>query len=349
MTIKLRDRFTNRFYRKGRQRFGKVGKLDARRERRLYITQFTRVTAFQEITDFLRRRIVSFAAQFISVSFQFTLQTNARQRIAWVILLRRNAHHNGAVSVTFGTRILAHTVGDNAPFFRRCCHHCTARTHTEAVHGAAIFTMVYQFVVCRAQNRVPRTGSKARFINHGLLVLNTKTDRERLGFHVYTAIVQHLKGITRTVADREHHVTRLDLFAVGECHAGDLPILTMNVINAGTKANFTAQFDDFCAHFFNHGHQFKGADVRLTHIQNLFWRARFNKLGDHFTAIEVRIFHLTVQLTIGKRTGTAFTKLHVRFGIQSTLTPKAEGIFGTLTHLFAALNDDRVKTHLRQH
>ncbi|CRZ47122.1 Uncharacterised protein [Vibrio cholerae] len=147
MTIKLRDRFTNRFYRKGRQRFGKVGKLDSRSERRLYIAQFTWVTAFQEITDFLRGRIVSFTAQFIGVGFQFTLQTNARQRIAWVILLRRNAHYNRAVGVTLSTRILAHAVGDNAPFFRRCCHHCTARTHTEAVHGAAVFTMVYQFVI----------------------------------------------------------------------------------------------------------------------------------------------------------------------------------------------------------
>ncbi|CRZ47118.1 Uncharacterised protein [Vibrio cholerae] len=180
-------------------------------------------------------------------------------------------------------------------------------------------------------------------------MLNTKTDRERLGFHVHTTRMQHLKGITRTVADREHHVTRLDLFAVGEYHAGDLAILHVDIVNAGAKANFAAQFDDFRAHFFNHGHQFKGTDVRLTHIQNFFWRARFDKFGDHFAAVEVGIFHLAVQFSIRKRTGTAFTKLHVRFGIQSTLTPKAEGIFGTLTHLFAALNDDRVKPHLRQH
>ena len=61
-----------------------------------------------------------------------------------------------------------------------------------------------------------------------------------------------------------------------------------------------------------------------------------------------RVFDLAPQLAVRKRTRAAFAKLHVRLGVQHAFSPQAPGVFGALTNLLAALQNDRLKTHLRQ-
>ena len=46
-------------------------------------------------------------------------------------------------------------------------------------------------------------------------MLNAKTNRERLGFNVYAFVVQHLEGITGTVANRQHNMAAVQLLAAG--------------------------------------------------------------------------------------------------------------------------------------
>jgi hypothetical protein len=52
-----------------------------------------------------------------------------------------------------------------------------------------------------------------RQVDQRLRVLDAEADRERLGFDVDAALVQHLEGVARAVADGQHHVVGDDLLA----------------------------------------------------------------------------------------------------------------------------------------
>ena len=86
----------------------------------------------------------------------------------------------------------------------------------------------------------------------------------------------------------------------------------------------------------------------LGNVQNFFRGAGLDKLMQHFTTIKLRIFNLAPQFAIGKGTCTALPKLHIGFWVQGVFAPQAPGILGTLPHCFSALEDNRLKAHLRQ-
>ena len=66
---------------------------------------------------------------------------------------------------------------------------------------------------CEAAHAAARMGAKTRLVDDALRVLNAVTNRERLGLHVDTTLVQHREGVTRAVTQRQHHVIGLDLLA----------------------------------------------------------------------------------------------------------------------------------------
>ena len=138
------------------------------------------------------------------------------------IVLGRDAHHDAGVGVALVARILAHAVGDHASGLGRRRHHRAAGTHAEAVHRAAVFRVVHQFVVGRAEQRIAGVRPEPRTVDQRLRVLDAKADGKRLGFHVDAARVQHLEGIACAVAEREDDMMAAERLAAGERHAADL-------------------------------------------------------------------------------------------------------------------------------
>ena len=138
------------------------------------------------------------------------------------VVLRRDADHDAGIGVALVARILAHAVGHHALRLRGGGHHGAAGTHAEAVDRAAVLRVVHQLVVGRAEDRVAGVGAEARAVDHALRMLDAEADRERLGLHEHAAPVQHLEGVARAVAEREHHVVGAQLLARGERHAADV-------------------------------------------------------------------------------------------------------------------------------
>ena len=73
---------------------------------------------------------------------------------------------------------------------------------------------------------------------------------------------------------------------------------------------------------------------------------RLDELGQHLAAEEARVLDLAVELAIGERAGAAFAELDVGFGIEHASAPEAPGVFRSLAHDLAALQQDRGEAHL---
>ena len=65
---------------------------------------------------------------------------------------------------------------------------------------------MHQLVIGRAQQRVAGIGAEAAAVDQRLRMLDAKADGKRLGFDVDAALVQHLEGVARAVADGQHHM-----------------------------------------------------------------------------------------------------------------------------------------------
>ncbi|MNV38859.1 hypothetical protein D3C71_1304220 [compost metagenome] len=161
--------------------------------------------------------------------------------------------------------------------------------------------------------------------------------------------MKHLEGVARAVADSQHDVVGLDMFAVGERHARDLAVLALHGFHFAGEPDFAAQFGDGVAHDFDHAHQAERADVRLADVQNFFRRAGQHKFLQDLFAVVLGVFDLAVQLAVRERARAAFAELHVRLGVQDALAPQAPGVLGAFTHCLAAFQDDGLEAHLRQH
>ena len=150
------------------------------------------------------------------------------------------------------------------------------------------------------------------------------------------------------MAHCKHDVIGRYRFATGEHYAAHLSIVDHDITYPGLKAELTTERLDRLAHRLHHTHQAEGADVRLAHIHDFFRRTRLDELGQHLAPEVPRILDLAVKLAIRKSTCTAFAELHVGFRIQHRLAPQAPGVLRALTHDFAALQNNRTKSHLRQ-
>jgi hypothetical protein len=209
--------------------------------------------------------------------------------------------------------------------------------------------VVHQLVVGRAQDRVAGAGAEARAVDHALRVFDAKAHRERLGHHVHAAPLQHLEGVARAVAQRQHHVVGGELLATGQHQAAHAAVFDLQVGDALAEADLAAQRLDVGAHLLHHADQAEGADVRLGHVEDLFRRAGLDELGQHLAREVARVADLAPQLAVAEGAGAAFAELHVGLRVQHAAAPQAPGVLGALAHRLAALQHDRPQAHLRQH
>ena len=92
--------------------------------------------------------------------------------------------------------------------------------------------------------------------------------------------MQHLEGVARAVADRQHDVIGGDVLAAGQHHAAHLRrILDVEVHDLALKADLAAQRVDRRAHVLDHRDQAESADMRLADVEDFLRRAGFDELG----------------------------------------------------------------------
>ena len=120
-----------------------------------------------------------------------------------------------------------------------------------------------QLIIGCAEQRAARVLAVAGSIDQRLRMLDAQANREWLGLDIDAALINHLEGIARTVADGEHQMISCDVLAIDEHHTGDLPVLYFDIIHATTEADLAAQRLYRLAHFLHHAHQPERADMRM--------------------------------------------------------------------------------------
>ena len=99
-------------------------------------------------------------------------------------------------------------------------------------------------------------------------------------------LVEHLEGVARAVADRQHDVIGLEVVAAVEVQPADMPLAVgvgrdIEPVDARPEAIFAAQALDRLAQAFDHRHQPEGADMRVRLGQDFGRRAGLDELGQH--------------------------------------------------------------------
>ncbi len=149
-----------------------------------------------------------------------------------------------------------------------------ARAHAEAVDGAAVGAVMRQRVGGRAQiGMAAHAPKRARSIQR-LRMLDPHPDREGLGLDMHAARVEHLEGVARAVADRQHDMVGGEMVAGRELQAADAPRPVrvgrdVEIVDALAEAIFAAERLDRGAHTLDHRHQPEGADMRMRFGQDL--------------------------------------------------------------------------------
>ncbi len=211
--------------------------------------------------------------------------------------------------------------------------------HAEAVDGAAVLRVVDEPVVGRAEERMAGVRPEAGAVDERLRVLDAKADRERLGFEVDAALVQHRERVARAVPRRDDDVLGVDLvpllagrcvrFARHRLHDGEAAhraALDAEVDDARAEADLAAEPLDLVAHALDHADQPERADVRLGDEADLLGRAGADELVDHLARQVARVADLAPELAVGEGAGAAFAELHVRFRIEDAAPPQAPGV-----------------------
>ena len=118
--------------------------------------------------------------------------------------------YDTGIGIALIARILAHAIGHYAACFTGGSDHGAARAHTKAIDTASVGSMVHQFVIRSAQQRVTGMAAPACSVYHALRMLNAKADRKSLGLHRHAPVKQHGKSIARAMAQRHHHMAGCD-------------------------------------------------------------------------------------------------------------------------------------------
>ena len=206
-----------------------------------------------------------------------------------------------------------------------------------------------QLVVGGAQHRVAGAGPEAAAVDQRLRMLDAEADRERLGFDVDAAVVQHLERVARAVADRQHDV-------VGFAAARRWPACTPRIRPSSISMSATRLSKRISPPSASMVARIVSTMLTrrkvpmcgLADVEDLVRRAGLDELGQHLAAVVLRVLDLAVELAVGEGAGAAFAELHVGLRVQHALAPEAERVLGALAHDLAALEDDRAEAHLRQ-
>ena len=86
--------------------------------------------------------------------------------------------------------------------------------------------------------------------------------------------------------------------------------------------------------------------MRMCRIQYILWRTKADKLLQNL--MYTQILGAGSQLSIGKRTGSPLTKLHIALRVQLTVLPEILYPPDSILHTLSAFNNKRTVAHLCQ-
>ena len=99
--------------------------------------------------------------------------------------------------------------------------------------------------------------------------------------------MQHLEGIARAVADRQHHMLAGNVFTIRQYHTMHLSIFDNDVFNPALETKLAAQRFDGVTHLFHHIHQPESADMGFTDVKNLLRRTCLHEFGENFSPMRI--------------------------------------------------------------
>ncbi len=180
-------------------------------------------------------------------------------------------------------------------------------------------------------------------------MLDTGADRECFGFDMDAAAVQHGEAVARAMADRQYDVVGVDLLAACQGEAADLPVgVEFDVLDARGKAVFAAQGFDLGANALDNGDKPERADMGFAGGKDFLGCAGFDEFGQKFAGQVTGVLDAGIQLAVGECAGAALTELDVGFRVEDAAAPQTPCVARALAYEFAAFEDERPKTHLRQ-
>ena len=339
----LPDALRHRIAHEAGQHRAQVARRDAWLIRRPHRAEARCPAALEKVADALARRAVVAAARLKRGALDRPLERDAGERPLGAEILRRNTDKQRGVAVLAVTRKRAHAVRDDAARLGGRADDGAARAHAEGVDPAPVFEVDVQLVVRRAELRMPRKRAVLRAVDRLRAVLDARADRKGLRLHRDARLgAEHLERVARAVADREHHVARLQRFAhtaAREHNAAHRAVPHEQVLHLRVKAHFSAETPDLLADRAHGLREPVGSDVRLRLEEDFLRRAVLGeRLQDKKDAL---VLCAGIQLAVRKRAGAALAELHVAFAVERAVLPEAlHGVLPVLDRA-AALHDDR--------
>ena len=354
LTAESRQRLTQRLDHEARQALRKIGQVNAGLVGWCDLAEPLGRAADKEVAQPLTWRRIIAAARLESTLLPFALEGDAGEGMTGIIALGINADDQTRVRIELGTRILTHTVRDDAAGFGRRRNDTAARTHAEAVDGAPVGTMMRQRISRSPQVGMLGASAEPGAVDPGLRVLDPHADRKRLGLDMDAAVVQHLECVARTMPDREHDVGGLHHLTGLQHKAAEPPTAISRdfdeqIVDPMLPAIFTTKLLNGGAHMLHHRNQTEGADMGMRLGQYFGRGAGSHEFGQHLATQETRILDLAPQFAVGKGARSPFPELHVRFRIEHAAPPQPPGILGPFAYHLAAIKDDRAEAHLREY
>ena len=149
-----------------------------------------------------------------------------------------DGNQQGSIGISPCPVRITHAIGDHTTVFGSGCHHITAGAHTEGIHRA-ILQMLHQFIICRGQRRMLTT--VLGYIDDALLMLDTNTHGEGLGFHGNSLLIEHGKGIPGAVTDGQYCLVTFDDTAILQFQTGETAILRKDIDHLAVELHHPVQ------------------------------------------------------------------------------------------------------------
>ena len=290
------------------------------------------------------------AAQREGGVLQLPLQPYAGEGMAVGEVGGGDVHQQRAVDVLPVPGVFTHAVGDHAPRFRRGGHYLTAGAHAERKGAAPVGQVAGQLVGGRRQGGVPRQPPVAGGVHRRLPVLDAHAHGKGLLLHGKPRAVQHFKGVSGAVSQRQHHLpcregVKRPALPDGDGRHG--PVLYGQTLQPCAEPDVRPGLQQLPP-------QGLQGDMELvgTHMGQRVGEDALRCAAGYQLLHDEAVPHVPcagVQLAVGEGPGAALTELDVALRIQLTGGPETLYIPLPLLHTAAPLQQNGPRAAPRQH
>ena len=242
--------------------------------------------------------------------------------MSWTKVVRGDIYHYGTIGIFTVSSTVTHSVYTDHARLRWCIDNISTRAHTEWIYRPAIWRLVCHLIVRRREQfLVQRIITVLHNIYIRPFVLNSKSHCKWLLLHRNSRSVKHLHSISWTVSKSQHKCicpvrTKLAAHKVLYMHI-NLVIRELVIPNKKTfKHHISAKFYDVTPHIFYDSCKHIGAYMWLIYVGDGWVCPISDKCVHHLGTSSRAIFYDSVELSIGKCSGTTLTKLHVAVWIK---------------------------------